>query len=364
MDKIEFREIIELFLFVSVHELKSGSEVPKVSFIFPKDDIKLFEDIVEKPFTKEGYWIPNATKDDIDFLLNNDDDCWTINVSDSVEFFKCLMDITNSLIELYSFYEIKGSPRNLAMHIMRRIWLRMGNEDFANVEDFLKKQLQFINNRTLDTLDSKKIDTFFGYDVFEETILNATYHETTRRMAFTIKNNEEKYELPYILYDIDDDGICYIYAVQSSKNHKSKKIERKLYKLNKDIDNPNVHPSNVYALILFINQLQKKGITKIIVPGMQVLSYDFHILLADIVKNDLIEAENRLKRSPNDKYYQRKYEELKDWYNNVYNKEDLISYLKTEELFNLIYRLTLHNPSIEIVNELNIQGDFLQVNIK
>ena len=59
-----------------------------------------------------------------------------------------------------------------------------------------------------------------------------------------------------------------------------------------------------------------------------------------------------------------KYEYVLNMYNNMYEKQDKISYLKTEELINLIYRLTEHNPNIEILNDINIQGDYLDIKIK
>ena len=364
MERIEFREIIELFLNTTIYEIKSESEVPNVNFKFQEDGIQLFKNIVKKPFVKDGFWTPNAKQEDIDFLLHsNNDDCQTIYVRDSIKFFKYLMNITNSLIKLYEFYGIKSSARNLSMHIMRRIWLRMGIEDFANIELFLEKQLQFVNNRTFDIHDSKKIDTFFGYDVFEQTIVNRTYDETTRSMIFTIRNSIEEYELPHILYDIDDNDICYIYGVQSSANKKSKAIERKLYKLNKGIDNPNVHPSKVYAFIFFIYELKKKGISRIIVPSMQVLSYRYHELLSERAEKDLSEAKKQLEEYTNYVSYQKRYQRIKEWHDRVYNKADLISYLKTEELINLMYRMTEHDSNIKITNEVNIQGDSLNLRL-
>ena len=364
METIEFREIIELFLNRTVYEIKEEEEVPNVNFKFNDNDIYIFKDIIEIPFLKEGCWTPNATQEDLDFLLHTDNDnCPTIYVKDSVAFFMYLTNITNSLIKLYEFYGIKSSSRNLAMNIMRRIWLRMGVDDFNNVESFLLKQLQFVNNRSLDTCNLERVMSFYDYGVFSKTIVNRTFDETTRSMIFTIDGFGETYELPHILYDIDNNGICYIYGVQSS-NQRNKKIERKLYKLNKNIDNPNVHPSKVYALMLFINELQKKGITKIIVPGMQVLSYRYHELLSLKAREDLIEAKKQLEEFPKDDYFQKKYERMDDWYNRVYNKEDLISYLKTEELFNLMHRITIHNPNIEILNEAYIQGDFLKIKIR
>lgn len=365
METIEFRELVELFLNTSFREIKSETETPNINFKFGEDGFALFKNIVETPFVKIGYWTPNADQKDIDFVqFHNDDDVPTIYINDSVKFFEYLTDIVNSLIELNSEYGIKSSARNLTMNILRRIWLRMGIEDIANIKDFLDKQLQFTKNRLLDTYNIEKIGAFNEYEIFMKSEVNPTWAETTRSMIFTIKTNDKSYELPHILYDIDDEGVCYIYAVQSSKVTKDKTIERVLYKLNKNIENPIVHPSKVCTMMLFINELKKKGISKTIIPSMQVLSYRYHELLSEKAKKDLEEAKKSFERFPNDETAQRKYEFAKQWYNSVYEKQDKIDYLKTTELMNLAYRMLEHDQSVEIINEVNVQGDYLSIKIK
>lgn len=366
MEIIEFREIIELFLNTSIHEIKSESEVPKINFKFADESIPLLKDIVDNPFVKKGSWTPNASQEDIDFLTHIDEDVITINVKDGYKFFELLQEITNSLIKLRNYYEIKSNPRSTAMSVMRRIWLRMGINDVNNIELFLEKQLQFINNMTFDnnTTNYEKVDRFFEYDVLMTTTVNEIYDESTRSMIILIKGNEKVYELPRILYDIDAEGICYVFGVQNaSSKYKDKSIERKLYKINKNVENANVHPSKVYAMLFFINELKKKGIFKIIVPSMQVLNYRYHELLGEKAKEDLEQIIVKINEYPREKNFIRKYEQIKDWYDRVYQKQDKISYLKTEELFNLIYRIIEHDHSVEVVNDVNIQGDSLNIRI-
>ena len=365
METIEFRELVELFLNISFCEIKAESETPNINFKFGEDGFALFKDIVEKPFVKSGFWTPNAKQSDIDFMFShNNDDVPSIYINDSIKFFEYLTDITNSLIELNDEYGITSSARNLAMHILRRIWLRMGVEDIANINDFLNRQLQFVRNRTLDLYSIEKVSSFNGYDIFMKTTVNPTWDETTRSMIFIIQGNNSTYELPHILFDIDDNEVCYIYAVQSSKNKRDKVIERELYKLNKNIEDPNVHPSKVYAMMLFIEELRKKGISKIIIPSMQILSYRYHELLSEKAKRNLEQAKKVFEMYPNEKYEQEQYDFAKQWYDATYEKQDKISYLKTEELMKLAYRMIEHNPDIEIINEVNMQGDYLGIRIK
>ena len=359
LEKIEFKEIIELFLIRTIKEIKRGNVVPNINFKFNEDGIKLFEDVSKNPYKEEDYWTPDIKQDDIDFLKNSKDDVLTINVDDAYKFFNYLKDIVNESIKLYDEYNEIKFARNYAMHLLKHIWLRMGIDDFSNVNNFLDKQLQFVKNRKLDTKEKEYIDN----NVTKKTIVNNVYDETTRSMVFTINEDDKTYELPHVLYDIDSNNICYIYAVQSSKGKKDKKIERKLYKLNKGIENPSMHPSKVYSIILFINELKKKGIKKIKVPSMQVLSYDYHKILSKQVYDNLQKIEEKLQNKNND-VTKEEYDYVLNMYNNMHEKQDKISYLKTEELVNLIYRLTEHDKSIEILNDINIQGDYLEFKIR
>lgn len=361
---IKPRQVIEVFLGNTIHEIKDEMEVPNINFIFDKDGYNLFKKVIDNPLRNIGSW-KTPTQDDLLFLINHsNEDCLTINVNDTHKFFKLLTNIINETIELNSFYVDLDYSILTIKYLLRRIWLRMGINDVENINYFLNKQLQFVKNRTFDTHNELLVDKFHNYDVFMKTNRNELWDETTRSMIFTIKNDNIEYELPHILYDIDDENNCYIYGVQSSQNEKDKSIERKLYYLNKNIENPNVHPSKVYSMLLFIKKLKEKNISKIVIPSMQVLSFHYHELLSIEAKKRLDGVKNNYEQNPNNIEIKNRYEYYKSWYDHVYQKEDKISYLKTEELINLMYRLTEHDKNIEITNDINIQGDSLNLKIK
>ena len=56
VEKIEFRELVELFLNTSIHQIKSETEVPNINFKFDEDAFVLFKSLIDKPFVKEGYF--------------------------------------------------------------------------------------------------------------------------------------------------------------------------------------------------------------------------------------------------------------------------------------------------------------------
>ncbi len=359
--KIDIQDVIEIFLRYTIHEIKEEKEVPNINFHFQKDGYLLFFKMLNtwKDNTNHNYY------DDIVFLMQHSkDDCITLNIHNSMQFFNYLKDIINETIRVSYQYGDNVNPYVTATYLLRRIWLRLGINDIENMQEFLAKQLSFIQNRTFDTLDDKRVNTFKDYDVLMRTKVNDLWDETTRRMVFTLQKDNDIYELPHILYDIDGNTTCYIYGVQSSQNEKSKKIVRALYTLNKGILNPCVHPSKVCALLLFMAELEKVNINKIIVPSMQVLSYHYHELLSIEAKKNYQEILEEYALNPDDSYLKNRCEYIKNWYLHVYEKEDKISYLKTEELLYLVYRLLEHKDNMEITNEINLQGDSLNIKIK
>ena len=328
---MEYDDIVELFLDIYINSIKKEIEVPSINFIFGEDSFSLFKRIMNRPLAlihqKEYEEITGAP----------DKKCLSIRVNDYDLFFKLLTSIVNETTKLSE----ECDKRISIMPLLRRIWLRMGINDVENVEQFLHKQLEFYADRTFDLDKDELVTNYKNCNVYRRTTINETWDESTRSMEFLMVSMDGMYELPRVLYDIDKDGNCYIFGVQNSNRYKSKskKIERIIYKLNDGIQNPNVHPNKVLSLLLFIEQLESKGISRIIVPSMQVLSYRYHELLSE---------EAASCKEADTSFYER-----------FYDKQDLISRLKTEDLIYLMYRITEHNPNIEIINEVSLQGDCL-----
>lgn len=365
MERVEYKEVIELFLIDVIYKIKNERDVPAINFVFNDDGIKLFNEVKENPFQGENFWCPDIRDENIEYVQEYMDDRFTFYIDDAPEFFHLLTDIVNESLKLNADYKDTKSSRSHAMLLMRRIWLRMGIEDINDVYGFLRKQLEFFKNRTFDCDDYNVVDHFKDYEVKMKTACNLNWDESTRSMLFSIVKDNEVYALPHILYDIDSNNFCYIYAIQGDKDKiKSKKIERLLYNINKGIDEPNVHPSKVYSLLYFFKELKKKGIKTIIVPSMQVFSYDYHIILADRAKDDLLNNLHLMSDFPDEKSIEERYLSAKEWYDRVYGKEDKISQLKTEELINLMYRILEHDEDVSITNEFNIEGDYLKMRIR
>ena len=324
--------------------------------------MNLFDEVL--PIIKSEIEVPsfNIVFNNIDKTYNNlskneiDETKQTIYVADTTMFFDYLTKIINSLIELREEYFEEVNPYILTKSLLKRIWLRMNNNDFNDIISFLQQQLMFIEDRTFIEYKSlKMINSFYNREVYAYNKINRTWDETDNSMSFYIKG-EPNHELSDVFYGIrceNGEKVCYIYAVQNKSRKINKKIQRKLYHLNKGIDNPNVHPNQVYTLILFINECIKNGVTKIKIPKVQVLNHRYHEILSKKCERDfknkwnyvsILETfENPIKK--------RQYENDKRLYSHFVDMENKIDQLKRNKLFLLVDRMKYYFDNIEFVFE-------------
>ena len=361
---IDFKELIELFILRTLPSIKSEKEIPNINFIFDNNSIELFNYVMEHPFRKKDVWTEDITSKDLEItkeINNMNPNSNTIIIDDGVSFFDYLTSIVNEHLKLFKEYEYTLMIRSTTMSLLTRICLRMDDNDFNDVISFLKKELDFYKDRTLDKYRTEiYISSYEGIDSYAECNINESWDETTRSMNFRLENSGESHTISRVLYDIRSENgikVCYIYGVQNNLfNITNKRIERKLYKLNKGIDNPKVHPNQLYSLILFLEILKKEGITTIKVPKNQTLSYGYHKILSNNEKSNFkakwpTKKVRKIYSSDDEDSINKRHEyELdKEWFKHIVGKENTIERLKTDKLFELLRRLCLYDPSFEFV---------------
>lgn len=361
---IDFKELIELFILRILPSIKSEKEIPNINFIFDNNSIELFNYVMKHPFRKKDVWTEDITSKDLEItkeINNMNPNSNTIIIDDGVSFFDYLTSIVNEHLKLFKEYEYTLMTRSTTMSLLTRIWLRMDDNDFNDVISFLRKELDFYKDRTLDKYRTETyISSYEGIDSYAECNINESWDETTRSMNFRLENSGESHTISRVLYDIRSENgikVCYIYGVQNNLfNITNKRIERKLYKLNKGINNPKVHPNQLYSLILFLEILKKEGITTIKVPKNQTLSYGYHKILSNNEKSNFkakwpVKKVRKIYSSDDEDSINKRHEyELdKEWFKHIVGKEDTIERLKTDKLFELLRRLCLYDPSFEFV---------------
>lgn len=386
---IDYKEAIELFVYSLPAELKSESKTPKINIIFPECAFKLFEYVRDNPFTKDGYIVPDITDEEIEKLKpynQQDETVPSIYVKDPVRFFELLAELINTLIDYKAKYYRENSGRAILIHEFKNLLIRMNVSDFTNVEHFLAQQIDFLKDNTWDDyiIDGEFISschregTFENYQILSCKEYNASYCETSEKISFALYDEEHPNEniqtIPSILYGIrEEDGkkVCYIYAIQNPNDSvNNKKIARKLYKLNKGVENPNVHPSQVLALKTFIEMLTKIGITDIKVPCLQVLNYRYHQILSRNAKKTMEKWTPKVLedlRKNETSYNKRKLSEYKwdkEWASRVIDREDDIEFAKTEGLYNIFSRVAEQFDLIEFLSDPFIEDEYINIRIK
>lgn len=380
IEYLDFKEAVTLFLDRTMTDLKNEREIPALNIVFPESAFKLFEYIKEHPFEQEGYAIPPIYPDDIEKAKrenNSNPNLPTITIHNPVKFFELLTDITNAWQIKKSKYWGSYSPRALFIQYIKRLFLRMTPSDIDNIETFLERQLSFLKDTTFDEYikENHQIDTFEGYRLFTSVDEAESWCEAPNKMTYYLKDYDDNFHtLPSIYFGItEEDGekVCHICAIQNERHRRTdKKIQRKLYKLNSGIENPDVNPGSVLILKTFIDMLQEKGITKIKVPGIQVLSYRYHEILSETTKKEFkktyskkgLEYINNLLSWERERALE-EYEWQKIWYSHVVDKQDFISEAKTEGLFKVFYRIQEQFNNIDILNTPFIEDEYLNIRI-
>lgn len=371
MRKIEFKELIEIFITITIPSVQAENEIPRINFIFNNKNIELLNNIKNEPFILKNYWTPSITEEDIEKLKDIKKSNYpNIEIDSPIEFFKLLTDIVNSQIRLYTSNNIHVSERNVCINVLLRIWLRMDKNDFKDINSFLKKELDFLNDNTLDKYNNIEIDNYEGYKVTSLINVNETWDETSKSICFILGDKDSSHTVSHINYSIrkeNNEKVCYIYAVQSDLiKTTNKKIERKLYKLNKGIEVQDVHPNQIFPLIELMHLLKLEGITTIKVPTNQELNYEYHEIMS---KNEEERFHLRwpeslinklLSSNTQEAEYQKKLYLLdKAFYDHTVGKSSKIRELKTTKLFSLLKRLSFHIPNFQLLETDKINNEIL-----
>lgn len=220
-------------------------------------------------------------------------------IINNVELFnKLLVEYTTRMLEIilnsklkdldYIYYN--GNKKFMIDFIISNLWNNVTDTDLNNPIEYLQTRINFLDDPLYDS-ESKivyleDIDFLENSSVEYQVCLNNPILETPYSFKINIVRNkveEEVFKLPSIYYGISN-GVCFIYAVQrenkTKENNYTKKINRLLYKVNKDVDDDyeldnikDVSPSAIVSLAIFTKILKENGIRDIRVVDYMPIRY-------------------------------------------------------------------------------------------
>ncbi len=238
-----------------------------------------------------------STSENKNKSINNND--VVINIRDKTLFNEVLINyvkamiehiITNGKLKNIDYLFFDGNMHDMLKSCLLNVWYNATEEDFKDPIFYLRLRTNFINdNISLSsigkTYKSREIQSLNNLEIENKIdIVNPSANETPYAFKSQIVDNDGNYyNLPNIYYGISDNK-CYIYAIKNDKNIQtdfSKKVNRLLYKANKDLvydyeeeSIKDVSVSQLYSTVLFFKFLQDNNISDIIIKNYFPIRYE------------------------------------------------------------------------------------------
>lgn len=258
------------------------------------DKIKnVFEDVItdikEKKFFYIDKYFPFCLNINIEnktiICINENDPIFTINSYE--KFINKLSEYINLKVSTNSNFDF--TDENIKIIIIT-LFYNASYEDFYNPIAFINKQIEFIKNNNfieptiienISSLENSNLDI----KISNENLFQETPYKLDLSILNELNNEPVIYKLPSVSFGISN-NTAYIYGIQKSNINNinennilfEKKINRKLYKLNKnfnknmdeaswlynDLDNIyDVTHSSIASAAILISLLKKHGINNV-----------------------------------------------------------------------------------------------------
>lgn len=180
------------------------------------------------------------------------------------------------------------------------IWSNATYEDFANPCQYIKRRIDFYQNKLFDfdkISYNEQIESLNNGSIIIENELQTILAETPYVFKPTIVCDGQNFSLANISYGISNEE-CYIYAIQNNKKGKQTSFDRKINQKIRHINNGVVdfetdeykqylngdeyYPENIsdvsapaiFSLAIFLNVLNKYGIEKVKVVSLLPVRYN------------------------------------------------------------------------------------------
>ena len=198
-----------------------------------------------------------------------------IEINDVDKFQTALFDYVKAYVNLNSNWTrpYDNDWMNIAEYGMSVIWTNATNQDFTNPIDFLERYTSFLTQDQWEDLKEEQESESINDIVVWKKVTESYYErETPHEYLLFIKDQKgQKMYFPSICYGIKDDK-AYIYAIHKIHG-KNQQDNDDLKNIRNYIKGRGVEPLGIAALMSFIEESKRRGITKIIMPDNFIMQY-------------------------------------------------------------------------------------------
>ena len=282
----------------------------------------------------------------------------TIIIRDLNAFFNYLKDLIYSYSKSYCELNDTYITSKIQESIVKHIFLRAKAEDFGNIYDFFRKQIEQTNYELFKRFTVRQpIGTLPFLDNSEVylTISSAkVYDEAPFEAIIEVGRNNDYVKLPLVRFGIfsrNGEKVCSLGSIQNKELRDRVNVEEDKKKINSSIKhNRNIEPKKVISMLIVISLLKGLGISNFEFQGLNVLDYNFHEILG-ISNHEAFVKKYPDGQKPKEEDFKDEFEysrAISDYYrfysNNkrYYQREGQIIKAKTTEFFGLANRVLQH----------------------
>ncbi len=157
-------------------------------------------------------------------------------------------------------------------YIFNIMLFNMAPSDALNLNKFIETRISFFyDNNLAEFIKPKKIFEYNNVSFYAQREIENFGLETPYIMTFSMDIDGTLYNLPIIRYAINNDGICFIYAIQTGRGRicdiNNINYKNTVNQVNQGVkEYRNISPSFVLILAIFLKILNDNNITKIVIP--------------------------------------------------------------------------------------------------
>lgn len=190
-----------------------------------------------------------------------------------LEYFRILLtEYVKSINEFKKKNNLKLEEHQELSYVLNIMLFNMTSSDAEDLNKFLETRIAFLKDNSFsEYIEPKKIFDFENTSFYAQREVEDFGLETPFIMTFFMKIDNEVFQMPLIRYGIDNDGTCYIYAVQIGRKRTcdttNQNYKKTVNKVNQGVkNNRDISPSFVLILAMFLKMLNDNKINKIVIP--------------------------------------------------------------------------------------------------
>lgn len=187
-------------------------------------------------------------------------------------FTNLLTEYIESINEFNKRNNIKLKEYQDLSYIFNIMLFNMTSSDADDLNKFIETRISFFNDNNLEQfVKPNKIFEYDNISFYAQRKIEDFGLETPYIMTFSMVVAGELYNLPIIRYGINNDGVCFIYAVQIGRgqicNINNINYKSAVNQVNQGVkEHRDISPSFVLILAIFLKILSNNNINKIVIP--------------------------------------------------------------------------------------------------